>query len=58
LLCTDKDQEHVEFATAGLDDKVFVSQYLVALPDKKELEQFIKRELQGEDRLGRFTSNQ
>jgi len=27
LLCTDKDQEHVEFATAGLDDKVFVSQY-------------------------------
>ena len=46
LLCTDKDQEHVEFATAGLDDKVFVSQYLVALPDKKELEQFIRRELQ------------
>ncbi|MDO6432751.1 PDDEXK nuclease domain-containing protein [Flavitalea sp. BT771] len=45
LLCTDKDQEHVEFATAGLDDKLFVSQYLVALPDKKELEQFIKREL-------------
>ena len=45
LLCTDKDQEHVEFATAGLDDKLFVSQYLVALPDKIELEQFIKREL-------------
>ena len=46
LLCTDKDQEHVEFATAGLDDKLFVSQYLVALPNKKELAQFIKRELQ------------
>src|ERR1700754_973666 len=46
LLCTDKDQEHVEFATAGLDDKVFVSKYLIALPDKKELEQFIKMELQ------------
>ncbi|HEV2481996.1 MAG TPA: PDDEXK nuclease domain-containing protein [Puia sp.] len=44
LLCSDKDQEHVEFATAGIDDKVFVSQYLVALPDKKELEQFIKKE--------------
>jgi len=44
LLCTDKDEEHVEFATAGLDDKVFVSQYLIALPDKKELEQFIKKE--------------
>lgn len=46
LLCTDKDQEHVEFATAGLDEKVFVSQYLVALPNKKQLEQFIKSELQ------------
>ncbi|WP_188931437.1 PDDEXK nuclease domain-containing protein [Puia dinghuensis] len=46
LLCTDKEQEHVEFATAGLDDKVFVSKYLIELPDKKELEQFIKRQLQ------------
>lgn len=45
LLCTDKDKEHVEFATAGLDDKVFVAQYLVALPNKKDLEQFIKMEL-------------
>ncbi|HEX8459810.1 MAG TPA: PDDEXK nuclease domain-containing protein [Segetibacter sp.] len=45
LLCTDKDQEHVEFATAGIDDKVFVAKYLVGLPDKKELEQFIKKEL-------------
>jgi predicted nuclease of restriction endonuclease-like (RecB) superfamily len=45
LLCTDKDEEHVEFATAGLDDKVFVSKYLIALPDKKELELFIKKEL-------------
>jgi predicted nuclease of restriction endonuclease-like (RecB) superfamily len=45
LLCTDKDQEYVEFATAGLDDKVFVAKYLVALPDKNELEQFIKKEL-------------
>ena len=46
LLCTDKDEEHVEFATAGMDDKVFVSKYLVALPDKKELEQFIKKEME------------
>jgi predicted nuclease of restriction endonuclease-like (RecB) superfamily len=41
----DKDQEHVEFATAGIDDKVFVAKYLVALPDKKELEQFIRKDL-------------
>jgi predicted nuclease of restriction endonuclease-like (RecB) superfamily len=45
LLCTGKDQEHVEFATAGMDDKVFVSQYQVGLPGKQELEQFIKRQL-------------
>lgn len=45
LLCTDKDQEYVEFATAGIDDKVFVAKYLVELPDKKELKQFIKKEL-------------
>ena len=45
LLCTDKDHEHVEFATAGLDDKIFVSKYLVALPEKKALEEFIKKEL-------------
>jgi len=45
LLCTDKDQEHVEFATAGMDKNVFISQYLVALPNKHELEQFLNREL-------------
>ena len=45
LLCSDKDKEHVEFATAGIDDKVFVSKYLVGLPDKYELEQFIKKEI-------------
>jgi predicted nuclease of restriction endonuclease-like (RecB) superfamily len=45
LLCSEKDQEHVEFATAGIDDKLFVAKYLVALPDKKVLEQFIKKEI-------------
>jgi predicted nuclease of restriction endonuclease-like (RecB) superfamily len=45
LLCSDKDQEHVEFATAGMEQKVFVAKYLVALPDKMELEQFIRNQL-------------
>lgn len=48
LLCTEKDVEHVAFATAGIDDKIFVSKYLVDLPDKKELEQFIKREIEND----------
>lgn len=45
LLCSYKDQEHVEFATAGIDEKVFVSQYLIGLPEKSALEKFIKSEL-------------
>jgi hypothetical protein len=32
ILCSDKDQAIVEFATAGMDQKLFVSRYLVALP--------------------------
>ena len=45
LLCTDKEQEHAEFATAGIEDKVFISTYLVSLPKINELEKFIKSEL-------------
>jgi predicted nuclease of restriction endonuclease-like (RecB) superfamily len=47
LLCTDKDQEHVEFATAGMDDKLFVSKYMVGLPDVKQLKEFVKKEWEG-----------
>lgn len=50
LLCSDKDQEHVEFATAGIEQKVFVSKYQIALPDKKELELFIKKQLKEYER--------
>ena len=49
LLCTEKDAEYVSFATAGIEDKIFVSKYLVGLPDKKELEQFIKREIENKN---------
>lgn len=41
LLCTAQDQEHVEFATAGLDNQLFVSQYQVRLPSTEELRQFL-----------------
>lgn len=50
LLCSDKEREHVEFATAGIEQKVFVSKYLVALPDKKELELFMKKQLKNQER--------
>jgi len=45
LLCTARDAEHVEFATAGLDNQVFVSKYKLALPTEEELKRFIQKEL-------------
>lgn len=45
LLCTAKDAEHVEFATAGLDTQLFVSKYKLALPTEDELKQFIVEEI-------------
>ncbi len=45
LLVTDKNKALVEYAGAGISDKMFVSKYAVALPSKKQLENFIKREL-------------
>jgi predicted nuclease of restriction endonuclease-like (RecB) superfamily len=42
LLCTDKDQTKVEYATGGLDHQIFVSRYLVALPKPEQLEQLIE----------------
>jgi predicted nuclease of restriction endonuclease-like (RecB) superfamily len=46
LLCTARDAEHVEFATAGLDNQVFISKYRLALPTEEELKVFIQKELQ------------
>lgn len=42
LLCTDKDGTDVEFATAGMDQKLFVSRYLTALPSAEELTALIE----------------
>lgn len=39
ILCTDKEKTKVEYATAGLDNQLFVSKYLVELPSKED---FIK----------------
>jgi predicted nuclease of restriction endonuclease-like (RecB) superfamily len=45
ILCADKNDTLVEYATAGMDDRLFVSKYLLKLPEKKTLETFMKREL-------------
>jgi len=44
-LCADKDDALVKYATAGMDDNLFVSKYLVNLPEKRVLEAFIRREI-------------
>ena len=41
LLCTDKDHALVEYATASVDNQLFVSKYAVELPSKGELERFL-----------------
>lgn len=45
LLCTDKNHSLVEYATAGLDNNLFVSKYQVVLPTKDELQKFIENEI-------------
>ena len=41
LLCTEKGNKLVEYATAGMDQQLFISKYLVKLPKKEDLEAFV-----------------
>jgi len=45
LLCTDKGNTLVKYATAGLEESIFVHKYLVELPKKEELEEYIRKEI-------------
>jgi predicted nuclease of restriction endonuclease-like (RecB) superfamily len=45
LLVTNKNETLVEYATAGMDNQLFVSKYLVELPAKEQLENFVQNEL-------------
>ncbi|WP_114792350.1 PDDEXK nuclease domain-containing protein [Niabella yanshanensis] len=45
LLVTDKNNAMVEYAGATIEEKMFVSKYEVMLPSKKQLENFLKKEL-------------
>lgn len=42
ILCSDKDHTKVQFATAGMDNKLFVSRYLTALPSVEQLQRFVE----------------
>ena len=43
LLCTRKNHELVEYALAGMSNKLFVSRYQVQLPGKEEMAAFLHK---------------
>lgn len=45
LLCTDVSSDMVRYATAGMDENLFVSKYLLQLPSKESLIEFLNNEL-------------
>ena len=46
LLCTRKGKKMVEYAIAGMDNNLFVSTYMLQLPDKSTLERFLLNEIE------------
>lgn len=48
LLCTRKGKKMVEYVLAGMDNNLFVSTYMLQLPDKKTLEEFLLKQLEEE----------
>jgi hypothetical protein len=42
LLCTQKDRALVEYALAGMDNRLFVSKYQLELPRKEDIQRFIE----------------
>lgn len=49
LLCTEIGREQVEYAIAGMDQQLFISKYLLELPSKKDLEQWLNQEIKSFD---------
>lgn len=43
LLCSDKNDTHVEYALGGLSNRIFVSRYLPHMPSQEELTRFLRR---------------
>jgi len=45
LLCTQKEHALVEYALAGMNNRLFVSKYQLELPKKVEMERFLKEQM-------------
>lgn len=52
LLCTHKDHALVEYALAGMDNNLFVSKYQLELPKKKDIRQFLEKEMKEVEQIG------
>lgn len=46
LMCTKKGKKLVEYALSGMDEKLFVSKYMIELPSKEMLTLFLEKELE------------
>lgn len=46
LLVANKDRALVKYATAGMDENLFVQEYLIKLPSKDQLEEYVNKELE------------
>jgi hypothetical protein len=44
ILCASKNENLVKYATTGLPQKVFVSKYMINLPNEEELKHIIRQE--------------
>ena len=45
LLCTQKDQALIEYALAGMDERLFISKYQLNLPDKEDMKRFLLKQM-------------
>ena len=45
LLCTKKGPKMVEYALSGMDNHLFVSTYMLQLPDKTQLKEFLQKQM-------------
>ena len=45
LLCTQKDHALVEYATASMDNRLFVSKYQLELPKKEDMQRFLVEQI-------------
>jgi predicted nuclease of restriction endonuclease-like (RecB) superfamily len=44
ILCTDRAETRVKYAIAGMDNQLFVSKYLTALPSEEKLLEFLRND--------------